>query len=216
MARSRVTLFCLGLLAAALTACGSGSTSPSPQPGAQPADGWGTPIVDGNLGTAEWNGAQVFPVFDAQPSLSGSVLYVMNDATNIYLGLRTTDKTSIGERTGFEARWDNTGDGMSTDGDDQVSVHPVFFGDRHLEAGNYVFDAHTDGFGDMASVGEGVNVELSHPLNSGDGQDIAFTPGQRIRMCVHYSSSDLKMGTTPTDCNLGLSQNYFDLTLASH
>jgi hypothetical protein len=96
-----------------------------------------------------------------------------------------------------------------------VGVSRFGFADNHIVQGNYERDARSDGSGALAVVDGRINAELAHPLASGDAQDVSFTPGQRIAICVRYVAADLTMGAMPTGCHLGEAQNYFELDLAA-
>jgi hypothetical protein len=203
--------FCLALLAA----CNE-SGQPTAPSDSGPPQGFGTAVIDGNVRDGEWTNASVFQVFEQEPRLAGSVLYVMNDATNLYVGLRTTDNTVIGPATTFGLRFDNTGDGIRGEGDDQVSVHPSGFYDRHIEQGSYEFDSQVDGLGAMMTVDGVVHVELSRPLSTGDPDDASLAPGGRVPICVSYSMADYTLASTPQDCRFGQLQNYLEIELAAN
>ncbi len=148
--------------------------------------GFGTPTIDGVQGPGEWDAATQIPVFSDLP---GSTLYVMNDDTNLYFGLSVTDPTLSADDI-LEIRLDNAHNGTIDDGDDELSLTGASqFRDEHFDAalGSYgILDAQQDGSGSAGDAGATNFFELSHPLNSSAGDDIAIAPGDTVGFCVRY------------------------------
>ena len=187
-------------MTAILAAC-----SDSDPTGTDAPPGFGTPSIDGVVDVAEWANAVTYDdVFGMESGLEGSTLLILNDEENLYFAVRTTDPT-LDDADLFEVRFDTSDDGVYSDGDDRISVRGGSgFGDSHLASGNYAGDAQSHGAGAISQVGGAVHAELSHPLSSGDAQDIAFTPGQSISFCVRYLPSTGGSGNAafPVECIL--------------
>jgi len=140
---------------------------------------FGTPTIDGVQSPGEWDTAVQIPVFPFAPG----TLFIMHDATNLYFALRVTDST-FGSRDGFEIRLDNNHNGIIDDGDDGLffgdSFGPPSFRDTHHEDSFGILDAQQDGTGAAANDGTHNFFEISHPLNSGNIDDIAVFEGDTI------------------------------------
>lgn len=172
----------LVVCASLVAACGdSGAAGPDIDP-----PGFGTPSIDGTANAVEWANAQSFAVFGGDPNLDGSTLLVMNDDNNLYFAVRTPDP-SLDPNDSFEVRFDNSGDELYTEGDDIVAITGASgFRDGHLAGQNYTEDAQQHGAGAIGAAGGAVHAELSHPLSSGDPDDISVSPGQEVAFCVRY------------------------------
>jgi hypothetical protein len=148
--------------------------------------GSGTPVVDGVISPGEWDAAgsvSFTATVAGGPSVPGT-LRVMNDATNLYLGVSVREPV-LGS-TAF--RFDNNHDGSGIEqGDDNLAigfgVSPP--GANKLADGTYSrlppcpagftcgfqdteLGGTTDGFGAFHVSGDEVDYEISHPLDSAD------------------------------------------------
>lgn len=152
-------------------------------------------------GVGEWSAATPVPVFTGFP---GSLLYVMDDQVNLYLGPYVTDP-SFGENDSFWARIDSGHDGLTIIGDDEVNAGgTTSFFDSHFTGMFWAtMDGHFDGDAAGGPIGGGNFFEISHPLNSGDPQDLSVYSGATIGLCVFYAAKGTVTGLTvhPSGCN---------------
>jgi hypothetical protein len=178
---------------------------------------FGTPTIDGVRGVGEWSAATPIPAFPAFP---GSLIYVMDDAVNLYIALYMPDPT-LDVLDHFWTRIDSQHDGIASLGDDEVIGGPFdYFFDSHF-AGTFwaLQDSHYDGVGDGGAIPGGNFIEVSHPLNSGDPQDVFVYQGDTIGLCFFYALNGTLLGSTvfPENCHTGgASQSlYIDYTTTS-
>jgi hypothetical protein len=150
--------------------------------------GFGTSVVDGVLTPNEWDGAGRYD-FQANrsPAEGGgtvpATLYVMNDATNLYLALRVS-VTSLGNSV-LDGIFLASPPNVFGEGSDILHVLPGTFEDLHFHpvSPNYwdwLADSADGGTQDgkaVAKASGGVGVfEVAHPLNSADDQhDFSLT-----------------------------------------
>ena len=137
----------------------------------------GTAGIDGMVSPGEWDAAEEYIVFGG-PTLTGTTVQFMADATNLYILVSYPD--SVGSAS---IRFDNTLDFVLA-GDDLISGGTYGFSDRvHGESG-YTRDevSHGEAAGTFTSTSS--VVEISHPLDSGDPQDIAVGGGARLGVCL--------------------------------
>jgi hypothetical protein len=160
------------------------STSPAL---AIPLAGTGTATIDGVINSTEWSGAATLS-FSANLPTGGTtpaLLYVMNDATNLYFGLSFAESTPYVGSLGFEFNADNTG--VFKYGDDAIvynnetkTLYDDFYsngpwGMDSLQGGT------NDGTGAFSTNGTTSFYEMSHPLSSGDPlHDFTLSAGQTI------------------------------------
>ena len=148
--------------------------------------GAGTPVVDGVISPGEWDGASTvsfMATVAGGPSVPGT-LRVMNDAANLYIAVRV-GQPMLGS---IAFRFDNNHDGSGVEqGDDNLAVgfqaSPP--GTNKLSDGTFSslppcptgfmcgfrdtdIGGTTDGFGAYQVLGNEVDYELSHPLDSAD------------------------------------------------
>jgi len=165
--------------------------------------GWGTAVVDGVLDSGEWATA-------AQPALQLNLpgggtgigaLFVMNDATTLYIGLVAA---YTGPSADLTVQFDASGDGQTlTMGDDAIGCHSVFLTPRDqfrtaLTAPNDNapgYNATIDVECDATKDGVSTYIEISHPLDSGDGRDIAVEP---LDLLPFYAQIRLQSGSVDT------------------
>lgn len=142
--------------------------------------GWAPapPSIDGDIGASEWQTAasSSFSMTIGGSSYAGT-LYVMNDATNLYLAVKMADSTFSTDPTpdGVAFYFDNNNDGSFGPGDDGLAyiTGAQGFLDRFLQAiptmqKDVDSGGTTDGSGAAAAHGGFNHFELSHPLNSTD------------------------------------------------
>jgi len=161
---------------------------------------FGTATIDGIPSPGEWNVATPVGVFSG---LVGSQLYVMDDNVNLYFGLFVPDATlTPGDQ--FGVRIDSQNDDVTDVGDDEISATgDGYFHDAHFSGTSWgVLDLHSNGVGAAATVGGGNFLEMSHPLNDGDLEDLFVMPGATIGLCVRYSNDNAGSGldTYPLYC----------------
>jgi hypothetical protein len=157
----------------------------------------GTPVLDGVRGEGEWPGG--FAVF---PELPGSVLYLMNDGANLYLGLWVPDST-LSTADILNVRFDGAHNGTLDWDDDEVRVTGnSTFKDTHYEFFWGMTDVAVDGYGIVAQGDGGNFFELSHPFNSGHTDDIGIVPGDTLGICVGFTLDGLPNLdlSFPVDC----------------
>lgn len=159
---------------------------PDPDPDPDPET---APVIDGVKSPGEWDAATAVAVW------TGGTLYYTNDDENLYLALEMVDATAQ-DADGFRMRFDDTLDGVFTVGDNEILVRMDSYFDRHREAfGWNVDDTQKDGVR-AGGANAGVNFfEVSFPLNSGDPNDFALSPGDAVGYCVQYLNNGLAVDT---------------------
>lgn len=212
LAHVRATGALMAPLLLLLTSCGSdGGTGPVPEPASPPT-------IDGVRSPGEWDGATVIPITGGLITGGGpSTVFVTTDGTNIYLALEITDEAEAGDV--FSVRFDNDNDDVLTHGDDIVGLiapGTISDGYYHLESGGYTSDEGSmDGEGAVGQDGETAFYELSHPLNTGDPDDLAADVGDTVGLCFRYSNAGSTNSGQPDACALLINTqaNYVDVTL---
>ena len=157
--------------------------------------GFGTPTIDGVLSAGEWDGAGQISVFTG--AFAGSTFFVMNDANNLYLALEVVDSTFNPGDT-MIVRFDNTHDGVNTDGDDGIFAGQTNFRDtRFLTCCGYgLVDTLQHGTSDAGSTGSKNFIEASKPLNSGDSNDFSLSLGDTVGFCLAYAKEGFGPGSS--------------------
>lgn len=178
----------------------------------------GTATIDGVKGASEWNAATPRAVFGTG-ALAGSLLYVMDDDVNIYLGLFVPDATFL-PSDAFWCRFDSKHDGIAMVGDDEVNTASGNFFDSHFDGVSWgIQDLRYQGAGAATAVAGGNWFEIAHAINTGDPDDMFVGAGQTIGLCINYSNDGQGFGTDvyPINCTGdGATQNdYVDYTLSS-
>ena len=165
--------------ALAALALAVGAAPPSP---AQTLSGFGTAVIDGFIGNDEWASASA-PLFlvDTPGGTEGGALYVMNDATNLYVGLVVV---YLGGAVDLSVELDASGDDETlTAGDDAIGCYSLNDAARDVYRieSSAPSDASGGGTVDVscasATTAVSTYIEMSHPLDSGDGRDIAVGLG---------------------------------------
>ena len=146
--------------------------------------GVGTPTIDGVLSAGEWDAAVAYSVF-AGP-LEGSTVRFLVDDANLYVSGRIPDPDIA--NVALTVRFDNEVD-LVPNGDDAVTQTGTnTFTDGYL-ADSYAGDVEDHGDGAGAAA-EGWSVlEISHPLDSGDSQDISVQRGGSLGICLNVSTA---------------------------
>jgi hypothetical protein len=153
--------------------------------------------MDGVYSPTEWQGAGAVNLAVNTPAggTTPAVLYVMNDASNIYLALRIL-RTPPDPRNSLAFYFDKDGDNAVSIGDDVIllNVDPppsTLFFDEVVEpccGGGAIsgqldtsYGGTNDGAGAFGNDGTYSVFELWHPLASSDSaHDIQLSPGQSI------------------------------------
>lgn len=151
---------------------------------AQTLSGHGTAVIDGVIDNQEWADADapLFLVDLPGGGTAAAAIYVMNDATNLYLGfviLYLEDLIDVG------ISFDASGDGETgTVGDDSIGFATMTNAVRDNFVGPSTADFDTNDGGTLDVVAAtstttvSTYIELSHPLRGGDtSHDIDVEPG---------------------------------------
>ncbi len=163
----------------------------------QPLQGHGTATINGTLDSGEWTNAATADLTIKLPTGEGGGtttgrLYVMNDSSNLYLGLKVD--RSLKDTAGglfFFIEFDNDNDGAREDGDEILlasfssSSSPGLTDRVRVGTNSSATDTDRGGTNDIngsASLdGPSSFFELSHPLDSADNaNDFSLTLGQII------------------------------------
>jgi len=162
--------------------------------------GWAAtpPTINGEILPSEWQsaGTASFTITIGANSYAGT-FYVMNDATNLYVGLKIVDDDfdTGGTPDGFAIYFDNDNDGTFESGDDGLGqiADATGFIDRVLQTGPMMMKLDTelggttDGSGACAGHGGSNHFELSHPLNStDDAHDFSLSPLNTVGFTLLY------------------------------
>jgi hypothetical protein len=164
--------------------------------------GWGTPAMDGVYTPAEWQGAGVVNLSVNTPSVgtTPAILYVMNDASKIYLALRIL-RNPPDPRNSLAFYFDKDGDNVVSIGDDVILlnvdpppstvlfdevVEPCCGGEGINGQLDTSYGGTNDGAGAFGNDGTYSVFELWHPLRSSDSaHDIQLSPGQSIGLSLY-------------------------------
>jgi len=151
------------------------------------------PTIDGSIGTTEWANA-------ATASLTlgaySATLYVMNDATNLYLAFKINDPDyEHGSGMSSDAilfKFDNDNDGVHPeDGDEYLLLRGDGFHDSYISDSSVWTDegygGTSEGSGAMSGSGGYNYFEISHPLNTADNaHDFSLTTGMTVGFNLQY------------------------------
>ena len=191
--------------------------------------GFGSATIDGQLGPGEWDPAAKVDFLANLPAADGGgttagTLYVMNDGSNLYLGvkvLRTqlnTGDLGFGlDQAAFEFD-NNHNEGPPEEGDDILLVSPglnilgisTFFDEVRTTRSPCpmgllcgFFDVQLsvpgsqDGAGMASNNGSFSFFEISHPLDSADSlNDFSLSPGSVIGFILQVNLSSDNAGCT--------------------
>lgn len=187
-------------------------------PGPPPCTiGSGAAVVDGNFSSAEWACAKTYS-FTANVSggSTPAVLYVMNDAANLYLAVRLQRSPADKVNT-LQFNFDNNnswnalgGTGAAQTGDDVLSLDAITgFKDAFLtqkctnssQSSCWSTDASdgatNDGIGAFKNDGVFTTYEVSHPLNTADNaHDYSLVAGAKVGLFLTLQTGSGATGNT--------------------
>lgn len=175
--------------------------------------GYGSAVIDGVFGAGEWEPAgrhdfeAALPVELGGGTVSAS-LYFMNDAQNLYVGLRVGSASTAGTTSFFGSFDNNHSGGVYNEEGDEVmaferSQGTVAFSDDfiHLVGNGFCWCVDTEYGGADELSGSYTKdsnasyYELSHPLNTGDdAHDFSVGPGRRMSIGFDH------VACGPTQC----------------
>jgi hypothetical protein len=153
---------------------------------AQTLSGSGTATIDGVIENAEWvdAGTALFLVDEPGGDSALAGIFVMNDATNLYLAFTVGYKEDLID---VSVQFDASGDGETlTAGDDAIGFTTTSGAVRDLYyASSPDFDTNYGGTLDVVGATSTTEfttqIEISHPLDGEDaGHDIAVGPGELL------------------------------------
>ena len=157
------------------------------------------PRIDGRFDAGEWGSAAHFP-FTMNMNRAGGTpqprqaeLWVTNSDTNLYLALRipqTEKHASLNPvKCDLAILAFCKGEKLAA-GDDRKVLLPGMYGDKHVVTpGTDADDKVKNGNGAMGYSDGTYTIEYGLPLNSGDGEDLAAKPGDRVRFNLVYADS---------------------------
>ncbi|UCH32361.1 MAG: hypothetical protein JSV05_03000, partial [Candidatus Bathyarchaeota archaeon] len=168
------------------------------------------PTIDGIIDVdTEWVMADQAP-FIIGGSYAGT-LYVMNDATNLYLAVRIADddfgtNTSTRDFVAFFFDADHDGVGPEIGDDSLVCISMSTYLDQFFQDPSYAWDNLNGGTNDgvVGSSGDGIHneFEISHPLNStNDAHDFSLTMGDTIGFMIRYADNNAYVGNWPASAS---------------
>jgi len=163
--------------------------------------GFGTATIDGTFGPGEWDKAAQISFLANAPLNDGGgttpvTLFVMNDATNLYLALKII-RSSFGGATNPSFEFDNNHNGIVEEGDDLFGMFVGIFSPPQFIDGfrtsqppcplglcglrDSDFGGTNDGTTAATNNGQFTLIELLHPLDGGDHlHDFALHPGNTV------------------------------------
>lgn len=174
---------------------------------AQAADtyspGCGTPVIDGVINPAEWNGAATKSFQMVNPNKQQVIevtLRILHDTDFLYLGLTinddefSTQATYLPQGDGFRIDFDNDHSGsLFAVGDDTLIIQagsPQFYDGfivgGESSPGDTSGGGTSDGTGAASRQGSLNHFELKHPLCSGDLLDFCLHPGKSVGFRLEY------------------------------
>ena len=107
----------LWVACAAISVALSAASPAAAHPPGPTLSGFGTPVIDGVIGSGEWDGAARHPFAAALPASDGggtvpATLFVMNDGVNLYVAVEV--QRSVPPGGSFVMEFDNDHDGSSS------------------------------------------------------------------------------------------------------
>jgi len=161
--------------------------------------------IDGRQTQGEWDAAACHALsmsmiaVDSAKDPRDAQLFAMNSASNLYVALRVPDpdpEASLEPMLSDLALLVFAAGEQVAAGDDRKLIIPGAYIDKHVvEPGKDADDAVQHGSGAMGHADGEYFAEWSLPLNSGDGEDLAAKPGDRVRFNLVYAdgfTADLK------------------------
>lgn len=193
-------------------------SSTIPTPASVPTEKIESPNIDGILAPGEWDHADNI-IFEVGLASNGGgtaegILYIYNDATNLYLAVKVVSTTLEADSVVFQFDSDNNGS-LFSNGDDVLFISsptrgglpflfydgvrtneppcgegnpPGWCGFEDVKAGGT-----NDGQGAVTNNGIFRFYEFSHPLNSGDDtHDFSLASGDIVgyRLSIRYCESN--------------------------
>jgi hypothetical protein len=172
------------------------------------AAGRGSAVIDGNFSSAEWACATTYSFSAETPTgLTPATLYVMNDASRLYLAVRLQrrpiDKVlSLQFNFDNNNSWKTSGTGAGETGDDVLALEAgKGFTDAYLTLActsstqascwkSDVTDGGTkDGSGAFKNDGTFTTYEIAHPLNTADNaRDFSLSLGNNVGLFLTMAS----------------------------
>ncbi len=157
------------------------------------------PRIDGRFEPGEWDAAARYPFTMRMNRIGGTAeprqaeLWVMNSNTNLYLALRVPDaerQASLNPvKCDLMVLAFCSGDALAA-GDDRKILLPGVYADKHVQKpGQDADDKVRNGNGAMSWSAGQYTAEFGFPLNSGDGEDLAAKPGDRVRFNLVYADA---------------------------
>jgi len=181
------------------------------------------PTLDGNIQAAEWAAAasKTFGPFGPGMAYSGT-LYMMNDGTNLYIGVSIEGDATFSAGDGFSVYFDNDHGAEATWelGDDYVGAWGASsFGDLFFDGGSFVSDVPggtIDGQAAGSRQGSSNQFELSHPLNDADdAHDISLSLGQTVGFSFMPQVDGTSYSVIPDFGNVAIPSTYANYVVAS-
>ncbi len=166
------------------------------------------PTINGEILVSEWQTAATatFTIMIGGNPYAGT-LFVMNDAANLYLGVRMTDATFSTDPApdAVAFYFDSNNDGTYGPGEDSIVYinGAAGFIDRFIQAPFTMkydtdFGGTNDGSGVCGAHGGQNHFELSHPLNSADdAHDFSLSPLDTVGFTMAYQDAALGQGNWP-------------------
>jgi len=199
--------------------------------------GFGTPTIDGVIGTAEWSAASTVAITVNLPTggTTPGTLYAMNDQNNLYLAVDYKKRafSSVNDQVSFQFDNDHAG-GARVNCDDSFFLNTkqnpnTFFdtvrttdilscpdgGGANFEPLDTTVDGTNDGSGAVTNDGTKTMFEFSHPLNSGDVNDFSLTDTSTVGFHVRIGLKDPGNLQTvfPSTANIFSTENYADIVI---
>ena len=174
--------------------------------------GFGTPTIDGILTPGEWDSAAQIRVFGGD--FTGSLFYVMNDETNLYLALSVVDPApSKWPGDSFSVSFDNSHNGVDDQNDPIFGIRSSRFTERPSTSHPHM---RSEGSND----GTRHFWEVSHPLDRGNINDLSLKIGDTVGFCLGYSELTRRSSVQtifPPNCTLYFLEQsrYGDIVIAS-
>lgn len=172
--------------------------------------GYGTATIDGIRSIGEWDGAHVISVFGDKSE--GSLLLVMNDEENLYLGLYVLDNLLTPDDQ-FTIRFDNSHNGIIDVNDDSGGFSGLdSLRDGYFSGTEWISDIQGNGLGAGSNEGAKNFMEYSKPLSSGDKNDFNLSLGDTVGFCVSYVRDGISTDSTqygPACRSLGNDQKLY-------
>ena len=211
-----------------------GFVDPDGTDGEEINSGFGTATTTTQFVPSEWTNATQVSFQVDRPSLgpTPATLYIMNDASNLYLAVRfARDEPFDTESNSLLLTFDNDADGAQELGDDRLRVAAGFFSEGATFSDNFLqcgiadcaevpdseAEGTVDGSGDFRyepplEIGPTISAyQVSHPLNSGDsGHDFALSStatvpsvvGLRLTMQIQAYTDGTATTSHPTEGDL--------------